>query len=506
MKRIYRWLIGMSLAGALGLGGWLAYSKGITAQSATTTTPSTVQVVKLATSSIQSTVLASGNVRSNQNATVSWQVSGKVGAVNVKVGDQVQANEILATLDESSLTATILSSDQSLSSTILTAKEDLPVAEAALSALTDSQTALYQDQKAVIDAQTAVNHAQSHRAMMNSETRGTDQQIADALASYLMAQDNVNRARQYYESLPGDPVTELHNKAPALLNLEKAITQRDTALKTLNWYKGKWTAAEIADADKSLAVAKANLADAQAALEALQNGGNTSAIAAAQLRVTNDEATIDKQNVRAPISGTITSVSIQVGDTVSAGTIAFRMDDMTSYYVDLGLSEVDVSKVKVGQAATITFDAIQGTTYHGVVTAVGSAGTTTNGVVNFPVTIQITDPDKTIRLGMTATAEIVVSSTQNALVVPSSAIRTIGNQAVVYLLSGVSAGSSSGQSPAVNTTAVAGNKPALTPVKVEVGMTSGTLVQITSNQLKVGDLVVANPTSAVIASLTAKAA
>lgn len=495
MKRIIKWFIGLMLVSVLGYAGWMAYHNGVLPESIPTTS-SSVQVVKLAKSTVESTISATGSIRTNQSAQVTWQAGGKVGTINVIVGDQVKADDVLAVLDPAFLPTTIL-----------TAKQNLATAQAALLALTDNQTSLYQAQKDVIDAQTAVDKAQNHRDMMNSDTRGTTQQIADATAMYLMTQENVKRLRDLYERLPGDPATELHNKAPALLNLEKAKTARDTALATLNWYSAKWSASDIAAADKALALAKATLADAQDAMAKIQNGPEPSELTSAQLRIADDQAIINSQNITSPISGTVTNVSAMVGDIVSTGTTSFRIDDTSAYFVDLGVSEVDVASVQTGQVATLMFDAISDKTYQGVVTEIGQVGTTTNGVVNFKVTVQITGADSAIKPGMTAAASIVVSSAENVLVVPGKAIKTVGSQKVVYLLNGVSVatsgttGATQNQATVASITLSSGDKTTLTPVSVEVGLSSDTNVQITSNRLQVGDLIAINPSVDQLAGL-----
>ncbi len=392
-----------------------------------------------------------------------WQASGKVGVVNVNSGDQVQAGDTLAILDSGSL-----------STSILTAQTDLSSAQTALSELTTSQTALLTAQVAVIDAQTALDKAQNHRDMMNSDTRGTDQQIRDAAAAYARAEDNVKRARAMYDSLPGDPATELHNKAPALLNLEKAKTARDTALSTLNWYAAKWSASDIGAADQALALAKATLGDAQTALAKLQQGPDATQLATLKQRIAADNAIIKTQTIVAPFSGTITNVNVMAGDIVSTGATAFRIDDTSDYYINLSVSEVDIAKIQTGQTATITLDAISDKTYHGTVSNIGQIGATSNSVVNFTVTVKMTDADSAIKPGMTASAEIVVSSAENVLVAPVQSVKTVSGQKVVYVL-----GSTGSETVA--------------PVTVQVGLSSDTWVEVTSTQLKVGDQILLNP-------------
>jgi multidrug efflux pump subunit AcrA (membrane-fusion protein) len=104
------------------------------------------------------------------------------------------------------------------------------------------------------------------------------------------------------------------------------------------------------------------------------------------------------------------------------------------------------------------------------VTSVGTVGTSTSGVVNFPVTVQITNADAQVKPGMSATVSIIVAQANNVLLVPSAAVRTSGGQSTVTVLY-------QGQ---------------LIPVQVTVGLTNNTTSQVTSSQLKAGDVVVLN--------------
>ncbi len=500
MGKFFTWLIGLVLVGALAYGGWSLYNQ---LNPQVVQAAAAYQTVKLATGSISSTVSATGPLRSNQHATVSWNATGTIGAVPVKIGDQVNAGDILASLDP-----------KALPKNILIAMVDLYLSQQQLNNLTQTQATLPAAEKAVINAQTALDKAQSHRDLMNYDPRGTDQQIAQSLAGYLQAEAMVERLRAYYEKLPGDPATELHNKAPALLNLQKAIDNRNLALSTVNWYKGHWTPTEIAAADSALAVAKAKLADAQTALTKIKGGPDPAKLASIQHHIDADESIISTQTLTAPISGTVTVVNSKVGSmvfggsntngVVTTGTVSFRIDDLSAYFVDLQVSEVDIAKVQVGQPATINFDAIPNKTYTGLVTYVAAVGNTTNGLVNFIVTVQLTNPDALIKTGLTAQGNILVNTVENVMVVPSKAVKTVGGKNVVFVLSSTPANTTPvpGSTPTSATgfikPPVAGETETVIPVVVTVGASSDTSTQITSSRLKAGDLIVLNPPSSAV--------
>lgn len=76
----------------------------------------------------------------------------------------------------------------------------------------------------------------------------------------------------------------------------------------------------------------------------------------------------------------------------------------------------------------MTLDALSGKTYNAKVTAVAPVGTVTSGVVNYSVTLEITNSDGAIKPGMTATLSVEAARRDNVLLVPLKAVKTVGNQ------------------------------------------------------------------------------
>ncbi|MBX6167726.1 MAG: HlyD family efflux transporter periplasmic adaptor subunit, partial [Thermobispora bispora] len=97
-------------------------------------------------------------------------------------------------------------------------------------------------------------------------------------------------------------------------------------------------------------------------------------------------------------------------------------------------TESDVTKIKKGQQATVTFDALPGVTATGKVTLIDPQPQTSNNVVQYAVTISLTDVPSEVRLGQTASVQVVVGEAENVLTVPTSAIRTAGGQSTVTVI------------------------------------------------------------------------
>lgn len=183
------------------------------------------------------------------------------------------------------------------------------------------------------------------------------------------------------------------------------------------------------------------------------------------------QATLEQRALHAPFSGSITEVKIKPGDQVSPGSVSFRIDDLTPLLVDVPISEVDINRIKVGQAVNMTFDAVLGKTYNGKVNMVGRIGTTNQGNVAFTVTVELLDADENVRPGMTAAVNILVDQRQGVLLVPNRAVHTSNGQRVVYVL----------------------RKKLAEQVTIELGSSSDTHSEVLTGDLKENDLVILNP-------------
>jgi macrolide-specific efflux system membrane fusion protein len=97
-------------------------------------------------------------------------------------------------------------------------------------------------------------------------------------------------------------------------------------------------------------------------------------------------------------------------------------------------TEADVTKLKVGQAATVTFDALTGVTANGKVTVIDPQPQTSNNVVQYAVTISLSGVPKTVRLGQTASVQVTVAKVDGALAVANAAVTTAGGRSTVKVL------------------------------------------------------------------------
>lgn len=373
------------------------------------------QTETLSKGSLTATVGATGSVRAAQNALLVWQTSGTVDKVNVTVGDVVKMGDVLAALAKTSLPQNII-----------LAEADLVTAQGNLDDLMKSDTARSQ-----------------------------------AAIALLSAQDAYDKAKTYRESLNGK------------IDLQKVtfVTIGGRTFPKVTYYKGYADPETIEKADNDLALKKAQLDDAQRAYDRVKDGPNAADVAAAQARVDAAQATLNAALIKAPFNGTITQADPMPGDQVSAGTTAFRIDDLSSLLVDVQVSEIDINNVSVGQSVSVTFDAIPNKTYNGKVTEVSQAGDIVSGAVNFTVTVQLTDGDQNVKPGMTAAVNIVVDQVDGQLLVSNRAVRFVdGNPAVYILKNGLPQ-----------------------EVQIKLGLSDGVRSVVQGGELEEGDLIILNP-------------
>ena len=377
------------------------------------------QTEEVGRGNLVATVGATGVVRSNQNAMLTWQTGGTVDEVSVSVGDRVSAGVVLAALEKTSL-----------AQNIILAEADLVNAEKTLDDLLNSGTAAAQARVTLRDAEEVLEKAQDYRKSLNEPYK--------------------------FEKI-----------VRKTLDSGRVVS----SLKTVKVDEGDDETKETADQD--LALAQAKYDDALRARDLVAEGPNKSDVAAAQARVDAAQATLNMAHLAAPFEGTITKVDLMPGDQVSAGTSAFRIDDFSSLIVDVDLSEIDINNVSLGQTVSLSFDAILDKEYNGKVIEVGRIGNDVQGVVNFTVTVELTDADELVRPGMTAAVNIVVKEIEDAILIPNRSVRLVDGERVVYLLQD--------------------GFPEM--VEVRLGASAEAMSVIVSNNIEVGELVILNPPS-----------
>jgi multidrug efflux pump subunit AcrA (membrane-fusion protein) len=186
------------------------------------------------------------------------------------------------------------------------------------------------------------------------------------------------------------------------------------------------------------------------------------AVESAELNVTKAEKALAATNLRAPMSGTIAEINGSVGETAgssssdsssssssssgpsiagglggggsssssssngSSGSSLITLAQISRYKMDVSLSESDIGSVKVGQVATVTVNAASGQQFAAKVTHIGvlsssSGGGSSSSAVSYPVTLTLDQTGKGLKVGMSATADIVTDEV-TGVAIPSQAL------------------------------------------------------------------------------------
>ncbi|MFN8474173.1 MAG: efflux RND transporter periplasmic adaptor subunit [Anaerolineae bacterium] len=478
-------------------------------QSARAAATAGVQTAQVSRGNLVATVNAAGNLAPVASVNLNVSSGGIVQDVLVSQGDKVKKGQPLLRMQAQDLVLGVASAEAALRSAQIKldqakqgAKDtDFTSAQAKVDQAKASVSKLYAPPTAadLADAQARITSAQAN--LDKVKAGATQQDIATAQQKVEQAKNALWGAQASRDAICGrakhpddDPscqsnraqvnqqeanVQIAQNNLDALLagpnandvtTAEQQVAQAQAALQKLR--QGP-TAADVASA-------QAGVTQAQAALDALTAGPDELSVKVAQAAVDQAQVALDQAKYKldqatlaAPFDGVVTAVNVVPGQTISGSTNPLTFADLTSLQVTTNVSELDRSRLKVGQEVDMTLDAVPGLTLKGTVASISPTGVLQQGVVNYPVTINLKNPDPAVAAGMTANMNIIVDSKDDVLLVPNRAIRTQGRQRLITVM-------------------VEGQQISL---PVETGMTDGSNTEISAQGLKEGDQVVLQSTT-----------
>jgi HlyD family secretion protein len=239
--------------------------------------------------------------------------------------------------------------------------------------------------------------------------------VSPSDADVLGAQQSVVQAETSLEKLvnptPYDLQTQRQAYAQAVMSLDRALTSNTF---------------DIRNAEVSLRQAQAQLDLKLAGSTTWEIQSAEAALEQARLGVVQAESNLSNAILTAPFDGVVSATAGNIGEQVGSGTPTVTLTDTRILRIDVIVDETDVGKIKVGQVSTVTLESIAGTRFPGKVIVVAPTATVQQGVVNYQVQVQL-DPGNTaaIRPGMSATAQVVIASRENVVVVPNRAIKLV---------------------------------------------------------------------------------
>ena len=318
---------------------------------------------------IENNVMASGKVKALNTVDVGAQVSGEVKRLYVEVGDEVKQGDLIAQIDQ------------------VTQKNSLSNEQASLE---QSEAALQSAQAESLSKQASLKSAYADLASRQSELKQAQSDFARL--QDLVAIDAISQ--QEYDT----QATSVETAKAAVANARAAI---DTA-------------------KAAIATTEANINSQQAALRKSRTNVSTA------------EEDLSYTTIRAPISGTVVSITTEQGTTVNANQTAptlVTLADLSTVRINAQISEADVINVSAGMPAYFNIIGNPDQQYDATLTAIEpapeqiSSTSSTDAAIYYVGYVEVPNPDRLFRIDMTAQIYIIVNEAKNALLVPSTVIQ-----------------------------------------------------------------------------------
>lgn len=144
--------------------------------------------------------------------------------------------------------------------------------------------------------------------------------------------------------------------------------------------------------------------------------------------------TYETSPIRAPVAGTITSFPVSMGSMVAPSMSIAKISSTSKLEVDISVAERFVSRIEVGQAALLTFDAYPGEVFTAKVAEVNPVLDTTTRSMG--VKLVLDPPDNRIKIGMYCRVKLITESKADVVAIPRSAILTRSGQDTVFVVNG----------------------------------------------------------------------
>ena len=430
----------------------------------TGTTGTTVPAYAAETQDIENFISVSGKVEGSNEVKITSDLNTKVKELNVEVGTMVKEGDVLCVFDSSDFEQEYNALKESLDTTDQKNQSQHEINQRALNnARSDKESTLNQAQRTIDKAVDARDSAYSKYNTLQTKVNDLYVKSIDLYNAVYSggAQDELTyqqylTAQQQYESA----LAEFEALGDQLKSYDAAVTDAQDAY-------------DLAEKTADIAI--------QAAQDVI-NAEQFSADSSTKTQMDKLQERIEKCVVKAPRSGIITSLSVAEGSLPTTDAI-MTIEDADSLHIDVTVSEADILNVEEGQKAVITTTATGDKEFTGKVDRVVNissqgvnpyTGETQNN--GYTAEISIDPSDSQLLIGMTAKVKIILDERSDVLAVPYDAIieDKDGNTSVLI---------AEGE----------GNPYTVKKVSVEKGLETNFLTEITSSDIKDGDLIITDP-------------
>jgi len=401
------------------------------------------------------TVLATGQVTSETDLSLSFKISGVVTSVNVKVGSKATSGQILATLNQSDARAQVTSARGALAQAQANyqktldgaSSEEIDVAQTAFDNAVKNLSDVKTQQQILVD--------NAHRTLLNSGfTAVPSPGNANASDPTITGSYTGNVEGTYTVRTNGNTfnLTGIEDTANTFIQpgIPQALGTKGLYITFPSGYLGysdSWSVTipntqasgfvtnynsyqaaletqrvTVSTAEATVAARQADLNLKKAAARPAELAAAQAAVLSAQGQVETAQAAFENTTLRSPSAGTITSIDIKVGELASALQSVMILQDVDNLHLEANISEANIATMAIGQKVEITFDAFgPDKLYTGTVTLVDPASTVVSGVVNYKITASV-ERVAEIRPGLTANMRIVTGQRAGVLTVPQRSL------------------------------------------------------------------------------------
>ena len=428
-------------------GGYTYYSKVFLATQTTNVTG--VQTALAQRGNLVLSATGTGTLMAQTDAKFGFETSGQVSQVSVKVGDQVEAGQVLAQLDDTLAQMKYVEAQQALqelysATSIATIKQEIATAEdtrfyarAWLGYLISPE--VVDAEENVASAEQKLTQAQADATADPSET--ANQKVKESEAALVFLKEKLTQAWSYYENvyLP-ENFTQYERQG----RKQVVVTYIDPYTGEVLPEIDKPSTADIAKARNNYAQAQETIKDGETYLEAVSTGvipeGATgeklNSLYNAQLALKNAQSALGATKLVAPSAGTVTTLGVQVGEQVSTALVITLSQLSQPYVIDAYVDETDWNMAKVGNKVNVTFDLLSGQTFPGVVTTVYPELVSSNNSSLVHIAVQLDQKiNQDLPAGTGASISVVGGEANGVVLIPVNAIyKTNGGKYAVAII------------------------------------------------------------------------
>lgn len=475
---------------------------------------------------LTNTLSVSGNIQSADVKKVYQEAAGagKALQVNVEVGDTVAEGDVLCVFDstdlekdyeksrlqaeqsEKSAQISLDSAQNSYNTGVIAQEQAVRAAKQNLEAMQDALTTAeeqyndaledYNSGKLELTLQVDAEYTQAQYAYTSAKKVSNDLYLAMRDAEHALesaTEENREELEQAYNAANSEyqaAQVQTDNAKAAFDAAREVYENKDTQVESLlDDYRDAVTDAQENVSDAEVALQEAE-EQRELALHGYSNSVSSAQIAADQtvteMNLADAQENIDKCTVTAPAAGTVTAVYVNEGESNASGSLLFVIENLEELEIVTSVREYDIASLAVGMPAEIKTDATGDTVYSGqvkdiAITAQKDAygNTVSSSNAEFDVTLSVDPGEGGLLVGMNGRATITTDSTEGVLAVLYSSLG-YDEDGAPYVMAA---------RPQDDGTLV------VEKVPVETGVETDFEVEVISDALAEGDLILDDPTA-----------